>query len=184
MDFENSDFNNFDQTFAQVFFCNEYFKDMLHYRFNRKNILKDSTVVDLGSGKPSNFNKYRKAMLKAGASKVIGVELFNIPKEPLLAKQIGMVKNDMLSYLSSLKDNSVDVITIFGIDWCIINPCTYLPKVAKQINRVLVPKGYVFGSGTWFNGYGGLEFDDINNMKRISPGRSSDLSFNAYQKEK
>ena len=184
MKYESSDFNHHYDTFANNFLCNELIplKDNLNYRFNGKNIFKDSIVVDLGSGRPSNFNKYRKAMLGLGASKVIGVEIFNTVWEPLLAKRIGMVESDMLSYLGSLESNSIDVITIFGIDWCIINPNTYMPKVAKQINRVLVPRGYVFGSGTWFNKCGGLEFYNMNDMIELTKTRC-DLSFNAYQKK-
>jgi hypothetical protein len=59
-----------------------------------------------------------------------------------------LLKIDMLDFLSRLPDNSVGVITLNGIDNCIIHTRAYMDELNYQIRRVLKVNGILFGNNS------------------------------------
>jgi len=149
-----------------------------------ENPFDGASVLDLGSGDIENFEYLKNFCIEHGALKVNGVERFNTKNNPKRYRELGVHNYDMLDYLRTQRSNSLDVITINSIDWCIVNNNKFMPKLSKEIQRVLNIGGWCMGTNTWWTGYGGLELYNLEFMTMIKGKKSTDLGFHIYKKEK
>ncbi|MCX6769931.1 MAG: hypothetical protein NT051_04610 [Candidatus Micrarchaeota archaeon] len=151
--------------------------DKALFEFLRSN-LAGQVVVDLGCGKHSSIELTLKMMEKLGVSKYIGVDTAHCDgtsdcnqSTKLIARankngkiQAALVKEDMLLFAASLKDNSVNFL-VSGIDdriLCDKKPRTFLPRgqpvyceqtihwhwkaLVSDIARATKQNGLVFGN--------------------------------------
>ncbi|MCX6716178.1 MAG: hypothetical protein NT077_04170 [Candidatus Taylorbacteria bacterium] len=118
-----------------------------------KNKFKDVVVIDLGAG--TNIGGYELACM-LGAKGYIGIEPFNykdlvlqaflkITEKELKKRKIGtqiamnLVKEDALTFLKRLPDNTVALFT-FGTDEFILQNGKYIHEVEAEMVRVLSPE--------------------------------------------
>lgn len=59
------------------------------------------------------------------------------------------LKMDMVDFLSRLQNNSLPVVTLNGIDDCIIHTAEYAIELNRQIRRTLQDGGILFGNKSW-----------------------------------
>ena len=104
-------------------------------------LIKDKTVIDLGSG--TDFDTYKEALIKLGAKDVKGVD-------PNFSADY---KTDMLSFLKSQPDNSIEALSMNAIEFGPVvisgkDAIKYKNAVESEINRAMKTDGIVISGGT------------------------------------
>jgi len=126
--------------------------------FCTPDLLEGKTILDLGCG--AGRDVYISAQLVGPTGSVIGVDM--TPEQLNTAKEyqsyhtekfgydnvefhLGLIEN--LDEITSLKDNSVDII----ISNCVINLCPDKESVLKSCHRILKPGGELYFSDVYSN---------------------------------
>ncbi len=126
-----------------------------------KEKLNNSLLLDLGGGSGElrktlenmeinakhyiNVDNFRGYFKSATDQLVINKKTFRIQKVPTERCDAINVDADMLEFLLYTQSESIDNISINGIDEDIVDNHEYLEEVTKQVLRVLKPGGIVFG---------------------------------------
>lgn len=138
-----------------------------------KERVRGKILVDLGSGTNNSMERLAEALEASVYVKIdkffLNPKLIN-PTEIVRTKQgmqITGAISDMLDFLSKLPDNSV-CLTINGIDGLVIRNNEYHEALVREIVRVLVAGGAVFGTNS----------DCLSNIYNtlISKGANEDIS--------
>lgn len=127
--------------------------------------MPNQIVVDLGNASHVSIPQLCHDL---GARAYIGVDLHNVgwpaeehdpkrnivpPNDKWVSKAYGnmpyvQIRADMFDFLRYVPDNSI-CISINGIDSCTLDSDAFKPLL-KEIERVCIPNGIIFGNGTQF----------------------------------
>jgi ubiquinone/menaquinone biosynthesis C-methylase UbiE len=115
-----------------------------------RNKLSGQTLVDLGGDTGGFIYQFIKRI--GLANEVVYISVDKFINEQLVNSGGGgnnfFVKDDMLHFLSTLKDDSVNI-TINGIDLLIIKNDEYHKALADEITRVTKKGGIIFGANSF-----------------------------------
>jgi hypothetical protein len=169
-------------------------------------LFNGQVVVDLGAGHTAS-GYLLSELMKARA--YIGVDLYNtnslnsdlekldFPGDNKAAASLGnelksypgvqkhhipfsIVKDDMLSFLKRLPDNSVSI-TMSGIDRSVIEDVPYRQDVLKEIERVLDPNGGFLSSDSFISDF---DTEVISKLDTVYKRYETGIEVLIYQKKK